>query len=85
MSFDDAVPEWLKQHRELYGDGEKIAKESVPEWDGGKDDPLLDALRATAAVEEAIEMLIEDVRQLEHYYITRYLPEWTPGEEPWLE
>jgi hypothetical protein len=83
MSFDD-VPEWLRLHHELYGDGEEVAKRSVPQWDGGKDNPQLDALRFSAEVEATIDALIEDVRQLHHYYATRILEEWQPGADPWL-
>lgn len=85
MSFDEKDPEWLKQHKELYGDSEEKAKESVPQWDGGKDNEQLDALRRSAAVEETIDMLLMDVGQLQEYYAHRYLPEWQPGDESWLE
>ena len=84
MSFDDKDPEWLKRHKELYGDGEDKAKESVPEWDGGKDNEQPEALRRSAMT-EVIEALLLDVQQLQEYYVHRYLPEWQPGDEPWLE
>jgi hypothetical protein len=73
-AFDE--PRWLREHYEIYGRPD----DDKPVWSN----PAYDACKAYADRREqeqaAIEKLLADVTEFQHYYARKMLlPKWTPG------
>lgn len=77
---DDKEPDWLQEHKRLYGDpnGPKSPIKYTPPTPGSN--PLYDAYRSKAD-QEIVEALLVEVRDQHVYYTRRcMLPKWKPGD-----